>query len=83
MWPAASFAHWQFQQTRAKRSSLAARATASCRSTKMFTAALGVIFSIAGHVEPWPVAAGGSQSIPRALAAFFASSVARVRTGVQ
>jgi phytoene dehydrogenase-like protein len=32
------------------------------------TGALGLLFLLAGHVEEWPVAAGGSQAIARALA---------------
>ena len=36
--------------------------------SKPLTAALGMIFSITGHVEPWPVARGGSSAITLALA---------------
>ena len=42
-----------------------------------------MIFSIAGHVEAWPVAAGGSKSIPRALASLLESFGGEVRTGVK
>jgi len=34
------------------------------------TAALGLLFAVTGHVEDWPVAAGGSQAISRALASY-------------
>ena len=51
--------------------------------SKLFTAALGVIFSIAGHVEPWPVAAGGSKSIPLALTSLLRELGGEVRTGVR
>ena len=36
--------------------------------TQPLTAALGLIFSVTGHVEDWPVAKGGSHAITRALA---------------
>lgn len=47
------------------------------------TAALGLIFLLAGHVEPWPVAEGGSASISRALASLLASLGGTVQTGVK
>src|SRR5512140_3928646 len=46
------------------------------------TAAVGLMFLIAGHVEPWPVAAGGSHAITRALASLLAASSGRIETGV-
>jgi phytoene dehydrogenase-like protein len=49
----------------------------------MFTAALGLIFSIAGHVEAWPVAAGGSAAISRALASLLRELGGEIRTGVR
>ncbi|MBW2546237.1 MAG: NAD(P)/FAD-dependent oxidoreductase, partial [Deltaproteobacteria bacterium] len=67
MWPATTFAGWRFQQSRAKALFAGCAGHSILPLDKMFTAALGLIFSIAGHVEPWPVAAGGSQAIPRAL----------------
>jgi phytoene dehydrogenase-like protein len=45
------------------------------------TAALGIIFCVAGHIEPWPVAQGGSNAIGRALERTLASLGGRVRTG--
>ncbi len=50
---------------------------------RAFTGALGLIFLVAGHVEPWPVAAGGSQAIPRALASLLRASGGRIETGVR
>ena len=35
---------------------------------RALTAAVGLMFLVAGHVEPWPVAAGGSQAIAESLA---------------
>jgi len=45
------------------------------------TAALGLMFLITGHVEAWPIAAGGSQAITRALASLLVASGGRIETG--
>ena len=45
------------------------------------TAAIALIFCMAGHVEAWPVAAGGSAAIARALARLLTSLGGRVETG--
>jgi phytoene dehydrogenase-like protein len=47
------------------------------------TAAVGLMFLMAGHVEPWPVAAGGSHAITRALASLLAASGGRIETSVR
>lgn len=46
------------------------------------TAAVGLMFLLAGHARPWPVARGGSQSIARALERKFRHLGGRVTTGV-
>jgi len=46
------------------------------------TAAVAMIFALTGHVEDWPVAAGGSQAIARALASSLAQLGGRIETGV-
>lgn len=46
------------------------------------TAALGLIFLLSGHLEPWPVARGGSAAISRALASLLRSLGGRLQTGV-
>ncbi len=48
--------------------------------TQPLTAALGLIFAITGHVENWPVAAGGSHSVSKALASYFESLGGRIET---
>ncbi len=83
MWPATAFAKWNFQQTRAKALFAGCAAHSILPLDKLFTAALGVIFSIAGHAEPWPVAAGGSQAIPRALGSLLTALGGKCRTGVR
>lgn len=45
------------------------------------TAAVGMIFALTAHVEDWPVAAGGSQAIARALASYFRALGGRIETG--
>ena len=45
------------------------------------TAALGLLFALTGHVEDWPVAAGGSGAISRALASYLRSRGGRIETG--
>ncbi|NNE18417.1 MAG: NAD(P)/FAD-dependent oxidoreductase [Myxococcales bacterium] len=82
MWPATSFASWRFQQSRAKALFAGCAGHSILPLDKMFTAALGLIFSIAGHVEPWPVASGGSQAIPRALGSLLQELGGEIRTGV-
>jgi len=43
--------------------------------------AIGLLFLVAGHVEDWPVAAGGSGAIARALASLLAAHGGRIETG--
>ena len=83
MWPATTFANWRFQQSRAKALFAGCAAHSILPLNKMFTAALGLIFAIAGHVEPWPVAAGGSQAIAGALARLLRELGGEIRTGIR
>ena len=45
------------------------------------TAAVGMLFALTGHMVDWPVAAGGSHAIGRALASYFRSLGGRIETG--
>lgn len=45
------------------------------------TAAMGLVFCLTGHVEDWPVAAGGSASITSALASLLTSLGGTIETG--
>ncbi|MBW2629135.1 MAG: NAD(P)/FAD-dependent oxidoreductase, partial [Deltaproteobacteria bacterium] len=83
MWPATTFANWRFQQSRAKALFAGCAGHSILPLDKMFTAALGLIFSIAGHVEPWPVASGGSRAIPLALGSLLKELGGEIRTGVR
>ena len=49
--------------------------------TQPLTAALGMMFLLAAHLEDWPVARGGSQAIPSALASYLRSLGGRIETG--
>jgi phytoene dehydrogenase-like protein len=49
--------------------------------THPLTSALGLLFTLTAHVEDWPVAAGGSQAIARALASYLRSLGGEVETG--
>jgi phytoene dehydrogenase-like protein len=46
------------------------------------SSAVAMIFALTGHVEDWPVAAGGSQAIARALASTLERLGGRIATGV-
>jgi phytoene dehydrogenase-like protein len=50
---------------------------------RLLTGALGLMFLVTGHVEDWPVAAGGSHAITRALASLLAALGGRIETGVR
>lgn len=82
MWPATVYARWKFQQSRARALFAGCAGHSVLPLNKLFTAALGVIFSIAGHVEPWPIAARGSSTIPAALGAILRGLGGEIRTGV-
>ncbi|HVN85281.1 MAG TPA: NAD(P)/FAD-dependent oxidoreductase [Candidatus Binatia bacterium] len=48
---------------------------------RALTAAVAMIFALTAHVEDWPVAAGGSIAIARALASYLRQLGGRVETG--
>ncbi len=83
MWPARTFARWRFQQSRARALFAGCAGHSVLPLSKPFTAALGLIFSIAGHVEAWPVAAGGSRAIASALGSLLRELGGEIRTGVR
>jgi phytoene dehydrogenase-like protein len=49
--------------------------------SSLLTGALGVMFSLTGHVKAWPVAAGGSESIARALTGYLKQQGVEFATG--
>jgi phytoene dehydrogenase-like protein len=48
-----------------------------------FTASLGLMFAVSAHAAGWPIAEGGSQRIPDALAAIIEGAGGEIRTGVE
>lgn len=49
---------------------------------RSFTAAIGLMFLVTAHVENWPVAAGGSHAITKALASLLQSLGGRIQTNI-
>jgi phytoene dehydrogenase-like protein len=47
------------------------------------TASFGIVMAVSGHATGWPVAKGGSQAIPDALAKTLTSLGGEIRTGVR
>jgi phytoene dehydrogenase-like protein len=79
--PATWFLRARFRGGRA-RALLAGCATHSILPLERpLTAAVGMIFALTGHVEDWPIAAGGSHAITRALASLFRKLRGRIETG--
>ncbi len=61
---------------------LAGLAAHSCvRLDHPFTAGLGLMLGVAGHVDGWPVAQGGSQAISDALVSYLRSLGGELKTG--
>ena len=48
---------------------------------RAFTGAMALLFLLIGHVATWPVAAGGSMALPRALASILKSHGGQIQTG--
>jgi len=70
-----------FRGTRARALFAGSAGHAILPLTTPLTAALGLLFTFTGHVEAWPVARGGSQSIARALASYLTHLGGRIETG--
>jgi len=50
---------------------------------RAISATVALVFLITGHIEDWPVAAGGSHAITRALAGLLVASGGRIETSVR
>ncbi|MDG2381331.1 MAG: NAD(P)/FAD-dependent oxidoreductase [Pirellulaceae bacterium] len=72
-WPARRFARTFFREEKTRALFAGCAGHAILPLDYGFTSALGLIFAICGHIEPWPVAAGGSQAIGDALANYLTS----------
>lgn len=73
LWPATMLANWSFKEKRAKALFAGCAAHSVLPLEKPFSAAIGLMFAVMGHVINWPVAKGGSQAIAAALGAYFES----------
>lgn len=78
---AAGFARSCFRDERARALFAGCAAHSVLPLDRKLTAAMGLVFCIAGHVEEWPVAEGGSGAIAQALQALLISLGGRVETG--
>ncbi|MGD9648032.1 MAG: phytoene desaturase family protein [Pirellulales bacterium] len=79
--PAAAHFRWRFQGVRARALLAGCTAHSILPFDRLFTSAVGMIFALSGHLVDWPVAAGGSQSIADALAAYLRALGGTIETG--
>lgn len=70
-----------FRETRARALFAGLAAHAILPLDRLLTGSVGMIFAITGHVREWPVVAGGSQGIARALSACLMQLGGRIQTG--
>jgi phytoene dehydrogenase-like protein len=73
LWPASTLARRMFRDERARALFAGCAAHSILPLEHLATAAMGLMFSLCAHVERWPVARGGSQSIAHALSAYLRS----------
>lgn len=78
---AVGLARARFRGTRARAMFAGCAAHSILPLEAPLTAAIGLVFCFASHVEPWPVAEGGSAAIHRALSSLLISLGGQLRTG--
>ncbi len=78
---AAGLARGRFRGERARALFAGCAAHSVLPLERRLTAAMGLVFCITGHVEEWPVAEGGSESIACALAGLLHALGGRIETG--
>jgi phytoene dehydrogenase-like protein len=79
--PAATLGHTLFRGERARALLAGCAAHAALPLSRPVSAAAGILFLFAAHVETWPVAQGGSAAITSALAGYLQSLGGRIETG--
>ena len=79
--PAATWLRWRFRGERARALLAGCAGHSILPLERPLTTAVGMIFALTGHVEDWPVAAGGSIAITRALASHLRSLGGTIETG--
>jgi phytoene dehydrogenase-like protein len=80
--PATLLLRARFRDQRARALLAGCAAHAILPLERPLTAAVAMIFALTGHVEDWPVAAGGSQAIADALASYLRALGGAIETGV-
>ena len=80
--PAKTFYGLRFREERAKALLAGCAAHSILPFENLLTSAVGMIFALTAHVDDWPVAAGGSASIARALESCLGSFGGEIETGV-
>lgn len=81
IWPAEQLARHLFREIRTQGFFAGLAAHSVLPLEKVFTSAIGLVFAVCGHVTEWPVAAGGSANISRALADYLIDLGGDIRTG--
>jgi phytoene dehydrogenase-like protein len=79
--PATTLLRARFRGARARAVLAGCAAHSILPLERPLTAAVAMIFALTAHVEDWPVAAGGSQAIARALASLLRQLGGHVETG--
>jgi len=80
---AARLARRNFRGVRARALFAGLAAHAILPLTRLLTGSVGMIFGLTAHVREWPIVAGGSGGIPRALASCFAKPGGEIQTGAR
>jgi phytoene dehydrogenase-like protein len=80
--PATVWLRTRFRGARARAALAGCAAHSILPLERPLTAAVGMIFALAAHVTDWPVAAGGSHAITRALASYLRQLGGRIDTGI-
>ncbi len=83
MFPATTLANLLFKEERAKALLAGCSAHSILPLDKPFSAAIGLMFALMGHVVNWPVAKGGSVAIANALGDYFKSLGGEIQTGLK
>jgi len=78
---AKGLAESRFREARARALFAGCAAHSVLPLDRALTAAMGLVFCLAGHIEDWPVAEGGSAAISAALASVLASLGGRIEAG--
>ncbi len=80
---ATGLARSRFSEPRARALFAGSAAHSMLRLDRPVTAAFGLVLSMLAHHSGWPVARGGSQAIPDAMASYLCSLGGEIRTGTR